>query len=277
MALQTITKYIRVPNYEANFTHAGSKDPLYTNPLQEEHASIGTEQPSVIYIQEASTSSSDISQHPSNYSTIQDIKRKLERKFSCVKMGLINSDVVTVESLLDWVSTFDSFQSAASGPLLNTTNKREFFHELKNYCSSLNPEILEDLVDALGDEETKKKLNDFTQESQKVQQMRLGDLIGYFEGSDFMPPGYQELKLKLGENWRDKTLADLKRMKERMSVKHWILKLIEDGSITVTYLVPDSETLLLRDYCQSQNVLQITMGGEHVLGLGFEGNNVGFV
>ena len=255
-------------------SHAGSKDPTYTSPLQEDNVSSARNEqpthPGVVHTQEASNSSSNTSQHPSSRSIVQTTKRNLERNFSRVQRGLMKSNGVTAKSLRECVATLTSFQSDKPGPLLKARNKGAFFHELKNYCSILNPEILEDLVVELGDEETKRQLNDFSQENQIFLQIKLSDFIGNFEEEgDFVPSGYQELKLKLGENWRDKTLADLKRMKERMSVKLWILKTIDDGSVTVTYLVPNSETLRLRDYdyCTSQNVLQITIGEEVV----FEG------
>ena len=124
----------------------------------------------------------------------------------------------------------------------------------------------------LGDDESKQNFRDFQEEYGRLQEMKLRDLIGNFE-DECMPPGYRELKLKLGDNWHDKTLADLKWLKEQMSNKHWILKLIGCGSVTVTYLIPESETLQLGDYCQSQNVLQITMAGEVVFQ--HEGKHVG--
>ena len=78
----------------------------------------------------------------------------------------------------------------------------------------------------LGDEEIKRNLSDFQQEYEHFQQMKLRDLVGNFEDDECMPPEYKELQIELGDNWRDKTLADLKWLKERMSDKHWILKLI---------------------------------------------------
>ena len=80
------------------------------------------------------------------------------------------------------------------------------------------------------------------------------------DATDCIPPEYNELNVKLGENWHDKTLADLKRLKRQVSMSHWILSLIGVGSIMVTYFVPSSENLQLesqREYLESQDVLQI--------------------
>ena len=213
-------------------------------------------------VPEASTSQSagSMSLQPTDPSiSIRNIKRRLERKFSCVQIGLMNSNGVTLKGLTQCVATLPSFRSETP-TLLKATSVEEFFHELKNYCSTWNPDILEDLVDELGDEETKERLSEFLQEYEKI---KLKDLIGNFKDSQCMPPGYKELELKLGDNWCEKTLTDLKELKERMSLKHWLLKVINGGSITVTYLVPNSETLhlLLEEYCQSRNVLKMSMGG----------------
>ena len=207
-----------------------------------------------------------MSLQPANPSiSIRDIRRRLERKFASVQRRLMNSNGVTLRGLTQCVATLPSFRSEAP-TLLKATSVEEFFHELKNYCTTLNPDILEDLVEELGDEETKERLGDFTREYEDLNQMKLCDLIGNFEDSECMPPGHKELKLKLGDNWHEKTLADLKRLKEQISLKHWFLKFITGGSITVTYLVPNSETLHLlqnlEDFCQSQDVLSISMGGK---------------
>ena len=144
--------------------------------------------------------------------------------------------------------------------MLHATTKLEFFHELKAYCTALNPEILEGLVEDLGEEEARRTFNDFIREYRSFEHTKLKDLIGRFDATDCIPPEYSELKVKLGENWHDKTLADLKRLKRQVSMSHWILSLIEAGSIMVTFFVPSSENLQLesqREYLESQDVLQI--------------------
>ena len=216
-------------------------------------------------VPEVSTRQSASSMSPSI--SIGDIRRRLERKFAGVQRGLMNTNGVTVKDLTQYVdlATLPSFQSEAP-ILLKATSMEEFFHELKNYCTTLNPDILEDLVEELGDEETRGRFSDFTREYENFEQMKLKDLIGNFEDFACTPPGYKELELKLGDNWREKTLADLKRLKKHMSDMQWFLKFITGGSITVTYLVPNSETLHslqnLEEFCQSQDVLKISMEGK---------------
>ena len=74
--------------------------------------------------------------------------------------------------------------------------------------------------------------------------------------------------IKFGDNWREKTLEDLKNLRLTVSLRSCLLKLIEDGSLIVTYLVPNNTELQLnddeRDYLCRQNVEEITMGGEYI-------------
>lgn len=196
---------------------------------------------------------------------VRETLRNLDRQFSDVQQQFMRADGVTLEELKFSVATLSSFQSETPSPLFQASNKMEFFHSLKAYCTAQDSEILEDLITALGDEETKRKMNIFNQECKEFQRVtKLKDLVGVYEGPENIPPEYKELEFKLGENWHMKTIQDLKDMKYRLSNKLWLLKFIEGGSVVVTYLVPNSERLLLdqREYLHSQNVLQITMGGQ---------------
>ena len=142
---------------------------------------------------------------------------------------------------------------------------------MKDYCNAQDPDILEDLIELLGDEETKMKKNQFIDKLVAFQRgTKIKDMIGNYDGPENMPANYKELEIKLGDNWREKTLEDLKNVRFTLSSKSgaWLLKLIEDGSLIVTYLVPNSEDLQLddeqSDYLCRQNVIQITMGGKYV-------------
>ena len=195
--------------------------------------------------------------------------RALERKFSSVQRQFMKSPRATVEELQSCLATLPSFQCEAPTPLLETRSKNEFFHRLKKYCNAQDPDILEDLIEELGDEETKMKLNQFSEELTAFQRgTKLKDVIENYDGPENLPPNYKELSIKLGDNWRENTLEDLKKVQLRMSLRSWLLKLIEDGSLIVTYMVPNSEDLRLSDdqrtYLCSQNVKQITMGGKYM-------------
>ena len=197
-------------------------------------------------------------------SHIRESLRALDRQFAGVQIQLTKSAGVTLGELKLCISTLPSFQSKQPTPLLQSNDVNEFFHVLKDYCNALCPDILEDLVEVLGDEDTKRKWIDFNQEHKVFQQKtKLKDLIGNFTGPVTMPLDYEELEMKLGENWHEKTLEDLENLRYRMSLRAWILKMINDGSVIVVYFVPRidyySQLNDFGDYLRSQNVLQISI------------------
>ena len=90
-------------------------------------------------------------------------------------------------------------------------------------------------------------------------------MIGNYEGPTCVPFNYKELEIKLGDGWREKTLEDLENLQCRMSLQSRVLKMIREGSLIVTYLVPISSDLPIRgliSYLQEQCVLLITMDKE---------------
>ena len=200
---------------------------------------------------------------------IMESQRRLDRVFSRVQKQLMNVPSVSIKELKSCVATLPSFQSQSPASLLNASTKEEFSHRLKDYCNAQDPEILEDIIDELGDEETKQMFHVFNQECKEFQRRaKLKDLTGYYGGHESTPPQYKELEIKLGEDWGERTIEDLKRLKRQLSTNTWLLKMVDDGSIVVTFVVPNSEKLELtkkeRQNLHIQNVLHITMGGEWI-------------
>ena len=218
-----------------------------------------------------SNTASESSQFSIN-KNIKDKIRTLDRMFSRVQRWFMKAPGVTLEELKSCLATLPSFQSEAPTPLLEAKTKNEFFHRLKEYCNAQDPDILEDLIEELGDEEAKMRLKQFSDQLLTFQrETKLKDMIGNYDGPEHnMPPNYKEVAIKLGDNWHEKTLEDLKNARLSISLKSgaWLLKLIEAGSLIVTYMVPIYEDLELsddqRDYLCSQNVMEITMGGKYI-------------
>ena len=202
-------------------------------------------------------------------SNIMESQRRLDRAFSRVQTQLMKVRSVSVEDLRCCVATLPSFKSQSPTSLLNASTKEEFFHRLKDYCNAQDPEILEDIIEELGDKETKQIFYAFNQDRKEFQRKtKLKDLTGYSGGHETTPPQYKELEIKLGDSWGEKTIEDLKQLKRQLSTNTWLLKMVDDGSIVVTFVVPNSEKLELtkkqRQNLRSQNVLQITMGGKWI-------------
>ncbi len=195
---------------------------------------------------------------------VKESLRMLDRLFSGVQRQLMKAARVTLDELKSCISTLPSFRSKSPALLLRSVSINEFFHVLKEYCNAQSPDILEDLVEELGDKDTKRKWGDFKQEYREFQQRtKLKDLIGTFRGPETMPPDYKELRMKLGDSWREKTLEDLENLRYQKSLRAWLLKMIEDGSVTVVYFVPSHEIHHqlsdLGGYLHSHDVIRITV------------------
>ena len=203
---------------------------------------------------------------------IKESLHMLDRKFAGVQRQLMVAADVTLEKLQSCIAAFPCFKFSSPALLLDSASIKEFFHVLKDYCNAQSPDILEDLVEELGDENTKREWTEFKQEYRGFQRRtKLKDLIGTFKGPETMPPYYDELRMKLGDNWHEKTLSDLEDLRCRMALRGLLLKMIRfgDGSITVVYFAPKYETYRyliadLADYLHSQNVKQILLTvGKH--------------
>ena len=203
------------------------------------------------------------------HKNIKESLRKLDRQFSCVQRQLMNSPDVTLSQLISCVATLASFSAEYSGELLSSRSKEEFFHQLKKHCNAQCPDILEDLIEELGDDEAKKKFSEFKQEFRTFQsRTKLKDLIGKYEGPSTVPSDYNELEIKLGDSWHEKALEDLEKLRCQMSLRSWVLKLIGVGSLTVTCyvhvhiglnLTNDLALKEMTGYLCKQDVLQITL------------------
>ena len=193
---------------------------------------------------------------------IRESLRELDRHFSRVQMQLINTAGVTLRDLQSCISTLASF-SGDPTQLLRSSSIQEFFHSLKQHCNALCPDILEDLIEQVGDEEAKREMREFKLKCEAFRrETKLKDMIGNYEGPTSVPLNYIELEIKLGDGWREKTLEDLENLQCRISFQSRVLKMIREGSLIVTYLVPISLDLIIEDlisFLQELDVLQITM------------------
>ena len=210
-------------------------------------------------------------------SRIQESMRRLNRIFSDVQTQFMKVTGLTLDKLKSHVATLESFKCQSPTRLFRSENIHEFFHYLKDYCNAQSHDILEDLIKLLGDDETKRKMSDFKMEYKNFQRRtKLKDFVGNYEGPETTPPDYKELEIKLGENWHEKTLEDLANLQCQISLKAWLLKKIEEGSLIVKYLVPDGEKRLplqrISDYLREQNVLSIRIDGKNLVTFSEQGN-----
>ena len=200
----------------------------------------------------------------------------LETQFSRIQNRFLQSagagTGVTLQQLQICISTLPSFTAdipQALG-LLEASSIPLFAHSLKRYCCALDPDILEGLIEELGDVETKSMMSMYSRELYRFQcNTKLEDFIGKYEGPTPPDSEYEEVQIKFGDDWREKTLADVKAIKCQVSRRLWVMKMVSKSSICVTFMIPQGEVLELdvlhlRGYLQSQGVLQISICGKPI-------------
>ena len=192
---------------------------------------------------------------------------QLQMQFICVQNRFLQSGTgtgVSLEQLQTCVSTLPAFATDSPQVLLEASSVNRFTHSLKEYCCALNPDILEGLIEVLGDVETKFMMKQYIKDLHDFQsRTKLKDFIGNYNGPT--PPKFKEVQLKLGDNWREKTLADIKLLNSQMSRQSWLMKAVSERSIYVSFMIPKVDDLEmgvhLRAYLQTQGVLQILVRG----------------
>ena len=194
----------------------------------------------------------------------------LETQFIHIQNRFFQSDGagtgVTLQQLQTCISTLPSgfFETESETPqaLRQADTIPNFVCNLNKYCGPLDPDILVRLISMLGDVQTKSMMSMYIRELDSFQRRtKLKDFVGNYKGPT--PPEYKKLKIKLGKKWREKTLADVKEMKRQISRRSWLMKKVSEGSVFVTFMIPQGEVLEfdvnLRGYLQSQGVLQISV------------------
>ena len=177
---------------------------------------------------------------------------------------------VTLQQLKTCISTLPSgsFETESETPqaLLQADTIPNFVCNLKKYCGPLDPDILVRLINILGDIQTKSMMSMYIRVLHTFQcRTKLKDFIGMRNYKRPTPPEYKEVVIKLGNKWREKTLADVIEMKYQISRWTWLVKKVSEGSVFVTFMIPRGAVLEfdvnLRGYLQSQGVLQISVCG----------------
>ena len=172
---------------------------------------------------------------------------------------------MTLEQLQMCISILPSFTTDTPQLLLKANSINDFSFNLKKYYCAPNPDILEGLIMVLGDTETQTMMKTYNAALQEFRsKTKLKDFVGNYEGPT--PSDYKEVQLKLGDNWREKTLADLNMITSQISRWSWLVKMVTVGSVYATFnMIPQEDKLELgihiRNYLQAQYVVQILVGG----------------
>ena len=111
---------------------------------------------------------------------------------------------------------FADFLRSQARFLFSTTNVDELYAILSSYWNLFHPALMEHLVNKLGDEDLKARMNHYLDDLYHFRiRTTLGEFMDKWVGE--IPPGYHEFVLELGEEWREKTVEDLEQFRIRLS------------------------------------------------------------
>jgi hypothetical protein len=238
--------------------------------------SVTSREPSLLTTEPMSPVDRDLATEEFTISDTVDIAesiRSLQTKFIHIQNRFLQSDAtgrgVTLQQLQTCISTLPSFTTDTPQALLEASSIPQFAHNLKQYYSAIDPDILEGLIEVLGDVETKSMMSIYSRVLHNFQRKtKLKDFIGNYEGPTPPEFEYKEVQIKFGDNWRDKTLADVKQIKCQISRRSWLMKMVSIGSVCVTFMIPRGEDLELdvhlREHLQSQGILEVSVCGVNI-------------
>ena len=136
---------------------------------------------------------------------------------------------VPLEEIFDWIR----FPPAAMRPhfaeltrvlfktLPTVSNLDELFFLLPQYWNSLQPSVLEHLVDMLEDDDLQKRMQRYMKNlSHFCKQTPLGAFLDEWIGE--IPSFFKEVIIEFGEKWREKTVEDFMQLEVRISCQRSI-------------------------------------------------------
>jgi len=148
----------------------------------------------------------------------------------------------------------------------------ELFFILSPHWDFLNPSLLAHLAYRFGDEQTIRPVEEYLGELREFRmRTKVDNFIDMWTGE--LPPDTQEIVMKLGDNWREKSLEQLEELRIEVSRKRCFedyvmpLKRIKVSSVDAIFSLPGSvdihslELESLREVFQKHHVLRILVNG----------------
>jgi len=152
------------------------------------------------------------------------------------------------------------------------------FLVLSPYWDFLNPSLLAHLANKIGDEQTRRSVEEYSEELREFRmRTKIGDLIDKWTGTSL--PDTQEIVMELGDNWREKSVEQLEELRikflRKCCLEDYILPLkrIKLSSVDAVFSLPESVDIdslkleSLREFFQEHQVLRILLNGECILNL----------
>ena len=221
--------------------------------------------------------------HSPSCSLEEEIKR-LDDEYidieNLVLETITKDDNISHKTMLRWVQVmpleiktqFSQMLVTQAKTLSNASSTDELFIILSHYWNSQHPNLLEYLIRKLRDDSLNTRIKHYMEE---LRSFRIHTTLGNFIDKWMRgpPPGFKEYVIKLGKQWRDKTLEDLNQFviglsRQKCFESHFLyMNKVTTGCLAVVIafpqccfpLKPDDELL---HYLQENMVHCISTGDE---------------
>ena len=208
---------------------------------------------------------------------------KLERR----TLKTIKECKVDVDEVRDWVCfpptrlrlQFADFLGSKAEQISSTKSVDGLFVLVATCWNLFHPDLLQYIVSKLGVHELQTQMEQYLDD---LSHFRLRTTLGVFMDRWIgdVPPGYREFILELGEEWRRRTLEDLRQFQVRMSRLQCfgggcvsVIKTTKSSSIFIVLALPPQHIPTnfrmkeLHEFLRSEGVLKVVVDGVCVLDL----------
>ena len=147
-----------------------------------------------------------------------------------------------------------------------------------NCCNHFHPDLLHHVISKLSDPDLSAQMERYLDNFHSFRvRTTLGNFMDKWMGG--VPPGYKEFVIELGDEWKQKTLEDLRQFQTKIARQQafgggWpILKSTKSSSILVILALPQEvfpinfRQKALHDFLRSEGVLKVIVDGECTLDL----------
>ena len=191
---------------------------------------------------------------------------------------------IPLDEVMDWVrfpptrlrTQFAELLRQQATVISSASSVDELFSFLSSYWNLFHPARLQHLVNKLGDEVIKSRMDRYMADLHHFRiQTTLGDFLDKWVGE--IPPGYQEFVLELGEEWRTKTVEDFEQFQVRLSRlqsfgggRMSIMRTAKSSSVLIVLAFPQQLFPLnlrqkaLHNFLRDENVLRVMIDGRYV-------------
>ena len=161
----------------------------------------------------------------------------------------------------------------------SATSVDELFSFLSTYSNPLHPDLLQHLVNKLGDQDIRSRMDHYMDDLHHFRtQTTLGDFLDKWVGD--IPPGYQEFILELGEEWRNRTVEEFEQFRIHLSRLQSFggghmsfMKKAKSSSILVMLVLPaqlfplNLRQKVVHTFLKDENIMRIMVDGQCVFNL----------